>query len=331
MLLIRRKHNDKKILIINTLPNNGFKFFIISIFLFIINCVCIRFDHPGTIAPKNINLNLKRKKVSSKIIDFFTLLKINLKKIPTLIQTFSISLIGRKNLYILTGNSRFRSAKKIYPFSRLIFGNSYDANNSLLNKKYNRLKRNIKERYCLYIDSVVPLIKSDEIFLKNKKQPVKKGMWYKQLNKFFNIIEEQLDLKVIIAGHPKTRGFNLQKYFKKRKIFYDQTEALVKFSDFIITRNSAAFSYGIIHQKPIICILNKEFMADKNFMQVASGLWHELSLQPTRIDNEKSIYNSLKNLSFNKKVYKKFKYHYLLNNLDLTNQELIIEAFKKHI
>ena len=150
-----------------------------------------------------------------------------------------------------------------------------------------------------------------KIFVKNQKLSITKKKWYAQLNSFFDIVEELTGFCVVIAGHPKTKGFNLDKYFNQREVIYDDTEALIKYSNFVITRNSSAYSYAIAHKKPLMFVLTKELLNDLPFMETASALWQALNIEPTRIDLNNKIYQSLKNLDFDSDVYKKFRDLYL--------------------
>ena len=83
--------------------------------------------------------------------------------------------------------------------------------------------------------------------------------YYKSLKKFFDLIEQNLNTKVIIATHPRSNYKNLNSFFGKRKtINYKKTNDFISRSLAVISYTSTAMNFAIIHNKPIIFYTSDE-------------------------------------------------------------------------
>ena len=89
---------------------------------------------------------------------------------------------------------------------------------------------------------------------------------YKNLNNFFDTIENFFNAKVIVIPHPKYKSQkkkikSLNPYFNTRKVNNDY-DSLAKLSSkclFFISTYSTAISYAIFHNKPIINIFSSQY------------------------------------------------------------------------
>jgi hypothetical protein len=115
----------------------------------------------------------------------------------------------------------------------------------------------ILDKYCVFLDEGF-VNHPDRKMLGWKS--INANIFYKKLNLFFKIIENQYNCKVIIAASPKVNY--LDNPFDGRQIFKFKTNELVKDCLFSIAVASTSISYPVIYKKPIIFFSYSEFEFD---------------------------------------------------------------------
>lgn len=78
--------------------------------------------------------------------------------------------------------------------------------------------------------------------------------YYKSTRKFFDTVEQQMGLKVIIAGHP-VANYKGDEY-GNREIVYGKTAELVRDAKAVIGHTSGAINFPIYYEKPLVLITN---------------------------------------------------------------------------
>ena len=114
-------------------------------------------------------------------------------------------------------------------------------------------KRLVNGKYAVFLDLNLPY-QSDLSLL--GLQTVKPHDYYQSLNKFFGLLAQQYDVKIVIAAHPKTSTDS--KVFGDLEIYRLSTAELVKDADFVITHHSTALSYAVLNTKPCVFIYTNE-------------------------------------------------------------------------
>ncbi len=327
ILILKKKYKKQKILILSEISINGIKSFICELTLKLFNSLVIKMEQPGNpIVEKrenetNSNSKELRKDIFKKKINFH-------KKLFFFFQTFSVSLFLGKKMYILTVPNRVNSCRKLYPFSKIINGSTYDYSNYLISRNKSS-KKLINKRYALYIDGARPHIIGDEFIIKQKVTLTPEN-WYPRLNHFFDLLESKLKLKVIIAGHPKTENTGLEDRFDGRKVIFNQTKELIKDCEFIATRISTAISYAVIYNKKIFFIQTKELFKDKYFNFVQESYLNTFNQKALFIDGDsEEIIQKIKSHKINKSLYKEFINKNLTGIHSSTNYQIINEIFEK--
>jgi len=274
------------------------------------------------------NLYSKKRSKSKEIINsIFNTIKVLHKKLSFFFQTLLRSYFLGNKMYILTVPKRINSCRKLYPFSKIIVGSTYDYNNYLKDKKKSP-EIILNTKYALYIDGARPHIQGDEFLFRNKVR-INPENWYPKLNNFFDLIESELKLEVVIAGHPKTENTNLEKRFSGRRIIYNKTKDLIKNCEFILTRMSTAISFAVIYKKPIVFVISEELSQEKFFTESQKKYLTSFSQESLFIDGSKTlILKEIKNLKINEDKYKKFLNENLTGS-EKTNYFLINEIYKK--
>ncbi len=326
LLIIKKENTNNKILILNGISINGLKPFFCALTLNFLNCKIVQMEQPGN--PYNFTKNIKKNKISKINTNFIRKINTFLKKLYYVFQTFFLSLTLRDKLTILTVPARKISCKKLYPFTNLIMGSTWDFD-LYLKEKDNYDKTLFKNKYALYIDGARPHIIGDE-FITKQKVTITPENWYPRLNNFFDLIESEFKLEVVVAGHPKTENTGLEKRFDGRKVIFNQTKELIKNCEFITTRMSTAISYAVIYDKKIFFIQTEELFKDKYFNYIQEKYLNTFNQKALFIDGDsKKIIKKIKSHKINKSLYKVFLNQNLTGTHTITNYQIINEIFEK--
>ncbi len=87
-------------------------------------------------------------------------------------------------------------------------------------------------------------------------------VFYSNLNKLFDLIENDLDLSVEIAAHPRSTYNDKNNPFGKRPIYKFETARAVKESKLVIADQSTSVNYAVLFNKPIIFVISNEMRKD---------------------------------------------------------------------
>lgn len=107
------------------------------------------------------------------------------------------------------------------------------------------------QNYILFIDDCIS--QSIDFVLTDQKSIITPDEYYILLNNFFDKIEFELNIPVIIAGHPNGKHIeNYANFFNNRTLIFDSTASLTLNSDLVLTHYSTAINYAILSEKRII-------------------------------------------------------------------------------
>lgn len=98
-------------------------------------------------------------------------------------------------------------------------------------------------------------------------------LYFQELNKFFDQIESQFGLKVVIAAHPKAEYKGNE--FNGRKIYYFETFRVVKNAELVLYEYGSSLSYALLYRKNFIHFCTSQhFKGHKvdNYMKKISHL-----------------------------------------------------------
>lgn len=76
--------------------------------------------------------------------------------------------------------------------------------------------------------------------------------YYSLLNSFFDRVEKETGLKVMIAANPRSHYEDLPDYFNGRKCIRGKTIDLIKESQLVLAHRSTAVSFANLYNKPVI-------------------------------------------------------------------------------
>lgn len=113
--------------------------------------------------------------------------------------------------------------------------------------------------YAVFLDEYLPLHPDFEFLGIATVDPER---YYREINRFFDQIEQSHNITVIIAAHPKALKYHGENYFCGRQVIFGQTAALVRDSRFVLAHGSTACGFAAMFEKPIT-ILSSAHIAEK--------------------------------------------------------------------
>lgn len=106
----------------------------------------------------------------------------------------------------------------------------------------------------------MPLHPDTKLF---KMKNIKPNIYYPQLCEFFQRVENQYCMPIVIAAHPKAVEYKEKKFFEGREILFNRTAELCQNAHFVLAHDSTSVNYPIAFSKKI------HFIASKN---IKSGI-----------------------------------------------------------
>lgn len=107
------------------------------------------------------------------------------------------------------------------------------------------------------------------------------------MNKFFDWIENNFGLHVIIAAHPKSKYNEMPNPFNGRTIVKDNTIELVSKSSFVVVHASTSVNFAVLYNKPIVFAKTKCIQEDFDFNRRIDCWAQSLGLSAVNIDTDK--------------------------------------------
>ena len=300
------KYGDKNILVMNFMKNDSIASIQINKFILNNKIISLEFFNPG-ISTYNLSISNMNNSLIQKIKYFYLRKNETVQKVKGKIFNLLVKFYKLKPNYLLVSGSRLKkSVKKTCKVNqiKIIEGSSWDFS-KILNSKTKRILK--KKNFALYLDAPGPKFLSDSHIYKEKLHETVNHT-YPSLNKFFSYIEKNLNLKIIVAPHPKTKIKNKSPLFNYRTVISGKTLELIRESKFVLTRNSTAVTFAAFYNKPIILFYTNE---TRNTEAYQTSLYLSKSLGIKLINiNEYSQLDLLKLLKFQKKKYKSYLHNF---------------------
>ena len=205
----------------------------------------------------------------------------------------------------------------------LLFGHSDDYSNYLRTPLDNTAETTHSQKFAVLLDTSGPAF-TDDFSQTARKSTCTTAIWYPALAKFFDKLEADTGVSVIISGHYKSTHPPIAAYFGNRAVHYGRTLEQVRDCEFVITRDSMAVSYAVVFRKPVILIYSDEIVADRLSMQWPLHMASWLGTIPVNIDAPPTNFTSL--LHVNETKYKAYETDYLTSaTTSRPNYQIILE------
>ncbi len=209
--------------------------------------------------------------------------------------------------------------------SKIVDVNSFDFENYISSKKNNRI---IENKYCLYLDEYLPF--HPDFDLLNIKT-IEPNNLYTTLNRFFDKLESEHGIEVVIAAHPKADKYNSHNYFNNRKVLFNETATLSRDAEFIIAHNSSSINFAVLNHKPVISILTNDIINEMNMYSIYIKLV-SISTGSNLINIDDNSIIDIEIPIVDNKKYNSFKYFILTSKKseNFISSEIFIETLKKN-
>lgn len=139
---------------------------------------------------------------------------------------------------------------------------------------------------AVFLDSYLPFHEDD--YMVGALHWVTVDKYYPNLCRFFDYVENEQNLKVDIAAHPRSFYDKHLDYFNKRALRMGSTIESVRGAKFVISHDSNALNFAVIYHKPIIFVITEE-MVRNNVAQMVYNTAFHLGKVPINIDSPLSI------------------------------------------
>ena len=173
-------------------------------------------------------------------------------------------------------------------------------------------KKEAEENIALWIEPSGPMFPWDDFLPRNTSPVWTVEQYYPSLCRFFDYVEKELGLKVIIAAHPKSNhADDRPEYFGKRQAIPNQILPLIKKSRFVMSHNSTALSFAVLEKKPILCLTTAEFETDIAVSRMFKVVASSLGTTPINVDAAPYSIDWKKKLLVNEDLYLSYQQQYL--------------------
>lgn len=133
--------------------------------------------------------------------------------------------------------------------------------------------------------------------------------YYPHMRKFFDMIEKELKLNVVIAAHPRSCYEKHPDYFGGREVVRGKTAELVKDSTLVILHSSTAVNYAVLFSKPVVFVTTRRLQQSLQGPMI-NAMSRELNKQAVSVDNFSTIGRDSA-LSIDKEAYQRYRNQYI--------------------
>jgi len=113
-----------------------------------------------------------------------------------------------------------------------------------------------REDYIVFLDSDMAF-HSDYEHL-NLEPYVTAEKYYQSMNRYFERLEQDLDLPVVISAHPRGQLDRYYADFQGREVVQGKTAEMVRDSSYVVTHSSTSDSFAVLWNKPMLVVSTDE-------------------------------------------------------------------------
>ena len=216
------------------------------------------------------------------------------------------------------------------PASTVIPIHSFDYDRYLdyIRNKQNNFHHASEKNTCVFLDQA--LAYHSDFGKSVSFNPVTAKKYFASMQQFFDKIEKETALKVIIAASPRAGQMQTASLFGNRTVIRDQTLELVAHSSLILMHSSTAVSFAILFNKPIVVLKTTEMANSYGFGNFLDNMALSLGVKPICIDNQEEMSKwSLKDYLKGQNNFDSYKYKYIMTKglVDKTIWEIVKDNF----
>ena len=185
-----------------------------------------------------------------------------------------------------------------------------------------------KKKYCVFLDN---LTFTHPDFLIHKLNKKIDHNYYLKMNNFFNFVEQNFKIKIIIAAHPKTYLKKFKCLYPDYEIIKNKTPELVFSAQFVMAHSiTSSINFAVLYKKPIIFITTDALETEYQYSRTML-FKNTILKQPVINVNEKINYINFNNYDVvNLNGYQEFIYKFMkTTNTSLLLKKNILKEIKK--
>lgn len=205
--------------------------------------------------------------------------------------------------------------------SKIIDINSFDYDKYVKTKNSTNLMIN---KYCVFLDEYFPFHPDFEML---KIRTIEPNEYYENLNRFFDLVENKLNVEVVIAAHPKADKYREKDFFNKRKVFFNKSAELSRYSEFVVAHCSSSISFAVLNKKPILTLTSNSI---KEVMPIYYDFINHFSkiLDTHLINIDDNVSSEIVLREPNTIKYSEYVYKYLtsLKSQDMISSEVFTQS-----
>lgn len=164
-----------------------------------------------------------------------------------------------------------------------------------------------KKKTGVFLDQYLPL--HPDFLHMGIDFPLSPEEYYPKLCNFFEILEKQLDVEIVIAAHPRSDYGHQPDYFCGRAIVKGDAARLVRESSFVMAHSTTSIDFAVLFNKPILFLTTDDLDrmdSGKNIVGLdIRTIAGELGKKPINIDHL-SGFDGKKETAFDKEVYARY-------------------------
>ena len=117
-----------------------------------------------------------------------------------------------------------------------------------------------RPKHIVFLDQNLPF--HGDFAIQKRRVPATEERYFPALRRFFDRLEQNTGLPVVIAAHPRARysqaGYSGPDYFGGRRLISGQTLPLIFDSALALTHYSTAVNFAVMAQKPLLLLSSDE-------------------------------------------------------------------------
>lgn len=117
-----------------------------------------------------------------------------------------------------------------------------------------------RPKHIVFLDQNLPF--HGDFAIQKRRVPATEERYFPALRRFFDRLEQDMGLPVVIAAHPRARysqaGYSGPDYFGGRGLISGQTLPLIFDSALALTHYSTAVNFAVMAQKPLLLLSSNE-------------------------------------------------------------------------
>lgn len=180
---------------------------------------------------------------------------------------------------------------------------------------------------AVFLDNMFTI--DPEMSMHNIKQKVDSQEYFYLLNNFFDYIQKELNIEVIIAAHPRSVYNSLPDCFNGRKCIKGQTIKLIRESYLVMAHYSTAINFANLFYKPIIFMSTTKMRSTRDgYFIKEMAEWH--GKNPVEMDRLEDI-DLKQEIYVDRESYENYRRSYIKdeNSINEPFWEVVAKRLKK--